>query len=62
MYFFDIRKTKEGGKYLQITESRLKENGTRRRSEIVIFEEHIEDFIKMFEEMIGKIKTSKKTE
>lgn len=53
-YFFDIRRTREGGKYLQITESRLKEDGTRRRSGIAIFEDHFNNFKRMLGEMMRK--------
>lgn len=53
-YFFDMRETKSGDKYLQITESRLlKEGGGRRKSDIAIFKEHLKDFKEMLEQMIN---------
>ena len=48
-YFFDIREAKSGDKYLQITESRLKEEGGRLRGNIVIFDEYLKDFKKALE-------------
>jgi hypothetical protein len=50
-YFFDIRETKLGDKYLQITESRLLKEGGRRKSDVAIFKEHLEDFKRMLEQM-----------
>ena len=55
-YFFDIRKTKSGEKYIHITESR-QENGEWVRNNIVIFHDHIGDFLKMLEEIKSKIST-----
>ncbi len=51
-YFFDIRETKSGDKYLQITESRLLKEGGRRKSDVAIFKEHLEDFKRMLEQMV----------
>ena len=50
-YFFDMRETKSGDKYLQITESRLLKEGGRRKSDVAIFKEHLEDFKRMLEQM-----------
>lgn len=50
-YFFDIRETQSGDKYLQITESRLKQGGERYRSNIVIFKEHFNEFHRALDEM-----------
>jgi len=54
-YFFDIRETQAGDKYLQITETRLKEGGERHRSSIVIFKEHFKDFHQALNEIIEKL-------
>ena len=51
IYFFDIRKTKEGAKYLRISESRLLSDGTRRKSDIAIFNDHFQDFKKILEKI-----------
>lgn len=51
-YFFDVRETQSGDKYLQITESRLQKSGERLRNNIVIFEEHLKEFQKIIDEII----------
>ena len=55
-YFFDIRKTKSGDKYIHITESK-QENGECVRNNIVIFHEHIDEFFKILNEVKKKIST-----
>jgi len=55
-YFFDIRKTKSGDKYIHITESK-QENGEWVRNNIVIFHEHIDEFFKILNEIKDKINT-----
>lgn len=55
-YFFDIRKTKSGEKYIHITESR-QENGEWVRNNIVIFHDHVDEFFKILDEIKGKINT-----
>jgi hypothetical protein len=42
-YFFDVRKTKTGGNYLMITESRPKDQGFE-HIRIMVFEDHLADF------------------
>ena len=54
-YFLDIRETKSGDRYLQITESRLKEGGGRYRSNIVIFKEYFDKFRQVLDEMAEKL-------
>ena len=54
-YFFDIREAQSGDKYLQITESRLKQGGERYRSNIVIFKEHFEEFRQALNEIVEKL-------
>lgn len=54
-YFFDLRVTQKGDKYLHITESRLKD-GEEIRGNIVIFQEYFDEFSQMLEEIKGKIK------
>lgn len=53
-YFFDIRGTQRGDRYIHITESRLKD-GQEFRGNIVIFEDHIEEFTKILEDVKNKI-------
>lgn len=54
-YFFDLRATQKGDKYLHITESRLKD-GEEVRGNIVIFQEYLDEFSQVLEEIKGKIK------
>jgi len=54
-YFFDIREAQSGDKYLQITESRLKQGGERYRSNIVIFKEHFNEFLQTLNEIAEKL-------
>lgn len=54
-YFFNIRETQSGDKYLQITESRLKQDGERYRSNIVIFKEHFNEFRQALDETAEKL-------
>jgi len=44
-YFFDVKETGDGVKYLTITESRKMDDGEFRRERIFIFEEYIDLFI-----------------
>jgi len=54
-YFFDVKETKEGKKYLTITETRLRE-GVRERYRIMVFEEGITEFIQTINEAAEKFK------
>jgi hypothetical protein len=56
-YFVDIETMKgEGKRYLKITESRFKGDGKEReRNTVIIFPEHVKDFIKVVSEMVGKL-------
>lgn len=54
-YFFDIRETQSGDKYLQITESRLKQDGQRYRSSIVIFKEFFNEFNQTLKEIAEQL-------
>lgn len=54
-YFLDIRETKSGDKYLQITESRLKEGGGRYRNNVVIFKEYFDEFRHALDEVAEKL-------
>lgn len=43
-YFFDVKESKKGNKYLQITESRRQANGQSIRNRLFIFPEQVEGF------------------
>jgi hypothetical protein len=47
-YFFDIKQTPNGDKYLNITESKLGKDGERERRDIRVFDDHIADFAEAF--------------
>lgn len=52
-YFFDIKITANGDKYLRITETRLMEEGQpRKRNNIMIFPEDIENFKSIFNDIV----------
>lgn len=48
-YFFDIKQTPNGDKYLNITESKLGKDGERERRDIRVFDDHIVEFAQAFE-------------
>jgi len=54
-YFFDMKETKEGKKYLTLTETRLRE-GVRGRHRVMIFEEGIAEFIQAINEAAEKFR------
>jgi len=52
-YFFDIKVAVNGDKYLRITETRLMEEGQpRKRNNIMIFPEDIENFKSIFNDIV----------
>jgi len=57
-YFFDVKESADGVKYLVITESRELGEETRKRNRIMIFQDNMpafnEGFIKALEFMFGK--------
>lgn len=55
-YFFDIKETKSGQKYLKISETRLQENGERMRNDIAIFDDHIKEFSETLREASEKLR------
>jgi hypothetical protein len=55
-YFFDLKRTKAGKKYLVITESRYRsEDEERERQRITVFPEDSRAFFKAVTEMVGKL-------
>lgn len=56
-YFFDVKETREGKSYLQITESRFKGEGEEReRVTITVFPEHVEEFGQAVIDIATKLK------
>ncbi len=55
-YFFDIKQTKDGQSYLVITESRFKKEGeARERAALIVFPDHIQEFVAAIEEMAKRL-------
>lgn len=54
-YFFDVREGDSGNKYLQITESRIGEDGERIRNNIAIFKDHFNEFRRVLDEVSERI-------
>lgn len=54
-YFFDAKESKNGNRYLQITESRQDQNGQRFRSSIFLFPNHIEEFQQKLSEVAAQL-------
>lgn len=55
-YFIDVATTRENKKYLRITESRFKGEGKdRERSSIVVFAEHVKEFVEAINKMADTI-------
>lgn len=51
-YFFDVRTGKDGGKYLVITESRIKE---KRRAQITLFPEQAQPFLQALQSALSQL-------
>ena len=60
-YFLDIKKTKEGDKYLKISENKRINETVFVRHQIMVFEEGIEKFIEVLNQTANKIRKSEKT-
>lgn len=57
-YYFDIKKTKKGDKYLKITETGFRD-GQKVSHRILIFEDHAEEFKNALDEAIGQLQNLK---
>ncbi len=51
-YFFDVKETKEGKRFLVITESRLKD---KQRTQIAVFPEDAAEFLATVQGMVEKL-------
>ena len=54
-YYFDVKKTVKGNKYLTISETR-KRNGGVEKHMLMVFEDHFENFFKAFNEIEAELK------
>lgn len=53
-YFFDVKKSENGGLYLSVSESKRTDDGFE-KYKILIFEEDIKDFKKLFNRAVKKL-------
>ncbi|MDY6935195.1 MAG: DUF3276 family protein [Spirochaetota bacterium] len=51
-YFFDVKKSANGSKYLLISESRKDEEGSFERNRVMVFEEHLIKFHNALEKVV----------
>ncbi len=61
-YFIDVKKTREGAKYLKISESKRLENGEYERHQVLIFEEDINNIAEAVKQLLVLFPTYKKSE
>ena len=54
-YFFDVKEAKNGSKYLNITQSRIKD-GQKTRSTITVFSDQLDAFNQVFAETQAHVK------
>lgn len=55
-YFLDIKKTKDGDKYIKISESKRTDQGDFERHHIIVFQEDIDKFADAVAKTIKKMK------
>ena len=58
-YFFNVKMTKKGEKYLVLNESRKMDDGTFERTRIMVFEEDIFGFWNKFRDAVEVMTTAK---
>jgi len=51
-YFFDLRESKKGNKYVQVTESRRGQDGQNIRNTLFLFPDHAQEFQTALSEII----------
>lgn len=54
MYFFDVKAAKNGNKYLNITQSWIKD-GQGHRGTVIVFKEHLPEFLQAMNEAQEKV-------
>lgn len=52
-YFFDVKESVNGNKYLKISESRKDPEGEFEHSRVMVYEEHIEQFLDGLRQAVG---------
>lgn len=58
-YFFDVKESIEGIKYLRITESK-KGDKKHKRNQIIIFQEYLDAFVEGFNKVINFIRENRR--
>jgi len=56
LYHFNLKKTSGGNKYIDIVEIR-NQNDSREKDRIIIFEDHINEFMETLSEMAANLKS-----
>ena len=59
-YFLDVKKTKDGDKYIKICESKRTGNDEFDRHQIMVFQEDIDNFMEAVSVAVNKLKESEK--
>lgn len=54
-YFFDLRESKNGNKYVQVTESRRGQDGKNVRNSLFLFPDHAQEFQEALNEIVGQV-------
>ena len=54
-YFFDLRESKNGNKYVQVTESRRGQDGQNIRNSLFLFPDHAQEFQSALSEIIEQV-------
>jgi hypothetical protein len=58
LYHFNLKKTSGGNKYIDIVEIR-NQGDAREKDRIMIFEDHINEFMETLSEMVANLKSEK---
>lgn len=61
-YFIDVKQTREGAKYLKISESKRLENGEYERHRVMVFEDDINNIVEALRTALHHFPTYKKPE
>ena len=54
-YFFDLRESKKGNKYVQVTGSRRDKDGQNIRNSLFLFPDHAQEFQSAWNEIIEQV-------
>jgi hypothetical protein len=54
-YFMDLKETKKGDKYVQVTESRRGKDGQNMRNSLFLFHDRAREFQEALDEIVGQM-------